>query len=351
MGDLSAVNILIVHPCKGFSGGAEEVVVRLSDYLRENGHETAIITRDAPEEWDERDDVVHCGSSWGMRKNVRKLIAWGWPDVVNFHNFPATLTTFPKKVPTVWFCHEPPELFTSLSRKPIEALNRWWVRNAGMKCVVADGANAERFEGIYGISPSIVPYGVDYEFWSSGGPRYILPDVRILHVGTISPYKNQLASLGLLMELTSRGIDARLTWVGEVGDKEYNQKLAGLLNTIFEYPESRITYYGHQSREELRDLFRGHSFLFHPVKGQGGWLAPFEAMCAGLPVIVGDEFTASDRVRDYDLGLVANGDPADLVENETYKRYGENSVGEWVRDNLGWDKFGERMASLFEGAV
>ena len=150
------MKVLIVHPCKGFYGGAEEVVVQLSRYLLDNGHDIQIVTKDAPEELlealgsEKGQPAVYDWNSWKMmRWWTQKLV--GWADVINVHNFPATLATFPSKKPIVYMCNEPAELFTNWWRKPIEAFNRWWVKKSGMKVVVADEMQAFRFYRIYGV--------------------------------------------------------------------------------------------------------------------------------------------------------------------------------------------------------
>jgi glycosyltransferase involved in cell wall biosynthesis len=277
--------------------------------------------------------------------------------MVNVHNFPATLAVLFSKKPIVWYCNEPPELFTTWWRSPLEALNRWWVRKSDMKVVVADPFNAYRFRQTYHMEPKVLSYGVDYKFWSAPIPFEKIEDgkIRILQVGTISPYKNQRRSILLLAELLSEGFNATLTLAGGIGDGIYYWKLAKDYIPFCEKElpgiTSRIHFLGQQSQEQIRRLYHQHTLLVHPVESQGGWLAPFEAMCAGLPVIVESSFPAADLIAQNHLGIVS-GHPTLLaltaIKNGEYQTLNTNRIRSWVKENLTWEKFGEGMVKVFE---
>jgi len=335
------MKVLIIHHDKGIMGGAEEVVTQLSNYLVSHGHGVELVFERTP---------------WQLMRGVRTHIKWA--DIINVHNFPSTLASFPTKNPIVWMCNEPPELFTNFKRKPIEAFNRWWVRKSKMKVIVADEMQAIRFQGIYGIEPRVIPYGIDYKFWSQGRREKteVLPGfpnrrLRLLQVGTITPYKNQIESICVLNELILEGdIDASLTLVGGFTDKKYYEEILDLINYIEsdERLKGRISLLGQQSKEAIRNLYMSHDVLLHPVDRQGGWLVPFEAMCAGIPVITTPSFTASDIIEDNKLGVVTNvlscGVERALKEDFSH-------AGEWVKNNLTWKRFGESMVKVFEEAL
>ena len=335
------MKVLIIHHDKGIMGGAEEVVTQLSNYLVSHGHGVELVFERTP---------------WQLMRGVRTHIKWA--DIINVHNFPSTLASFPTRKPIVWMCNEPPELFTNLKRKPIEAFNRWWVRKSKMKVIVADEMQAIRFQGIYGAEPRVIPYGIDYKFWSQGRREKteVLPGfpnrrLRLLQVGTITPYKNQIESICVLNELILEGdIDASLTLVGGFTDKKYYKEILDLINYIEsdERFKGRISLLGQQSKEAIRNLYMSHDVLLHPVDRQGGWLVPFEAMCAGIPVITTPSFTASDIIEDNKLGVVTNvlscGVERALKEDFSH-------AGEWVKNNLTWKRFGESMVKVFEEAL
>jgi glycosyltransferase involved in cell wall biosynthesis len=89
--------------------------------------------------------------------------------------------------------------------------------------------------------------------------------------------------------------------------------------------------------------------LMHPVKEQGGWLTPFEAMSAGVPVIVSNELTCSKLINNNQLGLVARDYAKALwLVYTTKNRLDGNRNSLWVRDNLSWDKFGSEMVKYYQ---
>jgi len=339
------VKVLLVHPCKGFYGGAEEVIVQLIKYLDRNNHYSELLTTFLPDGM--RDAIVsNLGlqyldypvmerSWWGMWKEVQNQARWA--DIICCFNFPATLATFPIRRPIVWYCNEPPELFSNWRRKPIEAFNRWWVRKGHIKVVVATPLDAERFENLYGVKPSRVPYGIDYEFWSQGS-RKKGRGLKLLQVGTITPYKNQEWSTQVLEVLLDRGRDATLTLAGKIEDEDYIEYLK------FRGLEDKVFLLGQVSREKVRELYYNHDILLHPVQGQGGWLTPYEAWCTDIPVITVPEFQESFM---FDYVATSVAEAADMIE-EIIREGSQQARGSWIKDELTWGKFGEGMIKIFK---
>lgn len=351
------MKVLIVHCGKGIYGGAEEVIIRLGRFLFKLNCEVAFVTRNIPYEVF-RDlegyslDVVVCSSYYQMRREVQRRL--GWADVINVHNFPATLAPFPSKKPIVWMCNEPAEMFTSWWREPIEAFNRRWIKKSGMKVVVADHFNARRFLDIYGVEAKVIPYGVDYGFWSNlTRERCYDSCFRMLQVGTVTPYKNQEESIRAVASLRKSIPNIELVLAGPIdADKEYYAKMEELATEL----EIRdlMSYTGNINREQLREWYYKADILLHPVKGQGGWLVPFEAMCAGLPVVTVCSFSASDMILGNGLGRVTVNlaeAVGDMVENRGAYLVMAQKGKRWVRENLTWEKFGASMVKVFEEAI
>ena len=292
------MKVLIVHHDKDIYGGAEEVIRQLRMYLIDKWHSVEIVYESNP--------VV----MWAKTQQLMN-----WADVVNVHNFPATLAAYPTKKPIVWMCNEPPELFTNLLRYPVEAFNRRWVKKSRMKVVVADRANAYRFSNLYGVHPTIIPYGVNYDFWSQGERKE--DGFMLLQVGH--------------SELFDKGRQI----LAEVQKQMPNTRLVQLKGAL---------------HGQVRDMYNTASVLIHPIQSQGGWLVPFEAMCAGLPVVVSSEFTGAGIIRDNGLGVVTK-DIASSVLNGSHTIINMDRVKEWVRTNLSWQRFGEAMVEVFKEAI
>lgn len=349
------MNILIVHPCKGFYGGAEDVVVKLTKYLRSVEIDTETVVKNPPKALEQQGAGVRRKSQDWTTFFSDVQHASKWNDVTLCFNFPATLATLGTKKPIVWYCNEPPELFTNWKRKPLEAFHRWYVRHAVAKCIVADEYNAKRFESIYKIKPEIVPYGIDYDFWSKGDvvPRDGGP-WRLLQVGTISPYKNQKASIEALKYLRSKGVEATLTLVGSITDLDYYRSLLTDWQGHVGF-NGRVKFLGQKTQEEVRELYHQHDVLLHPVKEQGGWLVPFEAICTHLPVIVTTNFPAADNLRQAGapVALEEEFGPSLLNMLGHYNNYINRflTTKQYVRDNLTWDSFGSSIVNILEEVI
>lgn len=344
------MNILIVHCGKGIYGGAELVIVELSKYLTKNGNAVVVVAKDIPHgmDWElinEDVAVQQVSSYFELRDSTQKLL--GWADVINVHNFPATLTTFPTRMrnkSVVYMCNEPAELFTNWKRKPIEAFNRWWVKSSGMGVVVADQMNAERFKRIYKVEPKIVPYGVDYEFWSQGERIYRRDGTVLLQVGTISPYKNQLESIKTIeMLMGEMPYPITLHLIGSISDKGY-------YDLVMNYASSyglQVEHHNHLSPEDIRGWYNYADVLLHPIRGQGGWLVPFEAMCTGLPVITTPSFSASGLIKKNRLGVVST-TMDEVISERRYKSLDTDGIKFWIKENLTWEKYGEGMLNAYQ---
>jgi glycosyltransferase involved in cell wall biosynthesis len=221
------------------------------------------------------------------------------------------------------------------------------------KVCVADEFNARRFERIYGFKPEIINYGVDYEFFSKGNRKRALEEFGlfdtfiILQVGMITPLKNQMESIKVVERLRDKIPNVKLVLAGW-GKGNYMLMLKEYIRK--KDLEQNVIFTGHLDRERLRNLYHACDVLLHPIKPQGGWLAPFEALCARKPIVVSTRMTASDIVSREKIGIVTNdfaGAIWDIYNNpDKYQEMTERGQ-RWVKENLSWDKFCKEMINLF----
>lgn len=132
------MKVLSVHSGVPIYGGAEMVITRLIHYLNEKGISNTYLTtylNDGMKRALGDTDIIISENRTEI-KVEEVLSLWKGVhahlpnyDVVNAHNFPAHISVFPSRKPTVWRCNEPPEMFTSLLRKPIETLGIFAARN------------------------------------------------------------------------------------------------------------------------------------------------------------------------------------------------------------------------------
>jgi len=367
------MRILLVSPRITFYGGAEIVLVRLGNDLVSRGHQVTLLCSSIDEKVKADMKGVECidlklkhaqhyyYEILSLRRSLRALATRF--DVINVHNFPAEIAAFSSDVPLVWLCNEPPRIrlrpqhYAPLNPKKWakQLLIRWSESGVGRnysQVVVADKFNQERCRQLYAVNPVIIPYGIDAGFFAAGavGNR---PDngFQIVHVGILQPLKRQLDSITALAEFRQLVPAATLVLAGSeepwYGDK-VRQQIAdcGLQDSV------RIT--GHIDRAELRKLYHSSHVLVHPVDSQGGWLSPFEAIAAGLPVITSSRLTAASILQEHSLAMV--NDKLSSALNELYLNYNDYihlgaTRSQWVCEHMSWTNFTTRMLSVLESAV
>ena len=342
------MKILIVNPSFWIYGGAERVIVKLANYLTDHNHQCTILTtKMLPEIRKDLNEtrLIFCNDLNEMASWLNKIHQDF--DVINYHNDPVQLLHFGKKTKAVWMCNEPPQV--CLDGGELQKAQKDAVKFIG-KIVVADKFNQTRFKKIYGMDSEIINYGVDYAFWQKGNgakfrKKYDLEDAFVItQVGFIHPMKNQAETLKVFKEVKKTIPSAKLVLAGY----ETPHKMQ-LEDYIFENNlQADITFTGFVSQEEIRDIYDGSDVAFFPIKTQGGWLSIFDAISTGMHVVISEEATCSSIVKEHDLGKVGG----DYVKNIIKCQEIGPQMGlqkDWVKENLSWDKFCEKMLEVFNG--
>lgn len=278
------------------------------------------------------------GEFFRIQHKHQVILSYGFP----FHCLPTTK-------PHVWYCLEPQVYLmrekggvkkaVSKAAMPIE---RWRV-NSLDGCIVADKANANRFWELYGIHPIIVPYGIDYGFWSQTPPPIDDTVFTVAHIGEIQRFKNQMKSIEAFAEFHEDVSNSRLWIIGAVRDTSYFESMKSRADEL----GVKFTYIYEMPRERLRDQYYPYiDCVLHPIKLQGGFLTPLEAAAANRPVIVSQECSCSDIIYNHYLGLVSS---------ESYSFWlkyiydnGYVPRREWIQGNLTWEKYYDGVMSILE---
>jgi len=369
------MRILIVNPRFFVYGGAELLIVELCRYLARQNVEHALLTTAIIPEVAQaipKTRIILIPCRWDSFKFYFNL--WlavrqhaSEYDLINIHNFPAEFSAFMSRRPVVWMCNEPELYLRKINTKsrrgkllgaPVFLFERWIVRNFILKTIVSDSFNAQRFKSLYGIAPYVINYGIDYNFFSvpdEGGVHRLKSQLGkrfiFLHVGMMNPFKNQLRSLQALCEVKKLIPDCLLVLAG-CWEDAYKSLLDNFI--IENRLAKNVIFTGHIDRQELKNYYYSCNVLLHPIGSQGGWLAPFEALCAALPIVVAPDMTASEIIAGKQLGTVTN--DYEGVINRIYEqpssyhamaRYGK----QWVRENLSWNKFCQGMLDVFNAAL
>jgi glycosyltransferase involved in cell wall biosynthesis len=388
------MRVLIVHPEIIVYGGAELLIVKLANYMTKKGIENAILTTSITPEVEKdlegteiiiqriKSNIIDkilaipiteiLSIHKGIKNNLKDF------DVINVHNYPTELSIFLCNKPVIWMCNEPilyltlEELKSSLHKtisrilldtrskftlRTLLEFEKFVVRNYVRYVCVSDEFNAERFKKIFGFKPEVINYGIDYEFFAKGDENKILNELDLsdsfilLQVGWIQPFKNQMESIRTIEKLKEKIPNIKLILAG-FEERGYKMMLEKYIKE--KGLEQNVIFTGHLGRERVRDLYHACDVLLHPIKSQGGWLAPFEALCAKKPIVVSTEMTASDIIKRERIGIVTDNFAEaiwDIYNNpDKYNEIAERGQA-WMRENLSWDKFCERMVDVFYKAL
>ncbi|RLG16055.1 hypothetical protein DRN69_01820 [Candidatus Pacearchaeota archaeon] len=375
--------VLIVHTQMKFLGGAELLIIELANWLTKKGIKNDILalskSKDIenslintniiipkhnidlqPPGFKSTKEILNFVKIY--RKKLQKIMKDY--DVINFHNFPVTWTLFPKRKPCVWMLNEPPNLWSrpkaglglKILNKLRNYLDREIVRNSIDVICVADELNKERAKIRYKKNSRIIYYGINYDFFSKGNAKRAIEkwDLRgkfiVVQSGMLTEVKNQLESIKAIQKIKDKIPNILLVLAGKA-DEGYKKKIEEYIknNKLEKY----VLLTGNLNREDLRDLNKACDVGLFPVGAQGGWLAPFELLCSGNPVIVSEDLGAASIIKEFNLGIVTKDYPSALLEIhenlDKYKKEGARRK-KTIKKNLGWDVFADKMIKAYKDA-
>lgn len=376
--------VLIVHNQMKYYGGAELLIVNLANWLTKKGIDNDILALSTsqkvnselinteiimpkhnvdlqPPGYKNTKDILN--SIMAFRKKLSEIKEDY--DVINFHDFPVTWSLWPKKKPSVWFMNQPPALwskadagfFYKLLHRVRVVFDRIIIRGTMDSIGVLDELNKKRAKDRYGMNAKIVYCGIDYDFFSKGNEEEAIKiwglknKFVIVHSGILCDIKNQLDSIKVIEKVKDKIPNVLLVLTGRE-EKKYREKLD-------EYVKERklekyVLFAGYlETREELRDLYKAANVGLFPIKAQGGWLAPYELLCSGNPIIVSSDMSSSSVTSTNKLGIVTKDYASailEIYENlDKFKKDAERGAL-FIRDNLSWKQFTERMVRMFKRA-
>lgn len=324
--------------------GGKEVVDRLKDHFTRKGIEW---------EYLEFKGNIHHPANFTTRffafyKASKRC------DVAVCFSFPSYFFAALLGIPCVYYCFEPFFYITRerlRSRAILELEKRLIHRTLP---VVNDTSNALRFKEVYGINPITVPYGIDTEFWGAKRLEWMPFDDYpvIFHVGEVQSFKNQEATLYVVKELQRDGTDVHLHFYGKIHDW-YKKELD---ETIADLKIKNVIFCGDVDREDLRRQYTMCNVLIHPIKLQGGVLTPYEAICAGVPVVTSSEFSEWGNIAIYGLGYVnlenvilGYVDVISKLLRREVPNLSNKRAYDWVKENKSWEKFCEQIEWICKG--
>ncbi|MBU2104726.1 MAG: glycosyltransferase [Nanoarchaeota archaeon] len=375
--------ILIVHTQMRFLGGAELLIVELANWLTKRGIKNDILALSKSKEVENKlinTNIIIPNHNIDLRppgfKNSKDILSFvkiyrkelkrliKSYDVINFHNFPVTWTLFPRRKPNVWMLNEPPSLWSRPNAgfilKSMNNIRNWFdkfiVRNFINVICVADEFNKKRTQERYGRDSKIVYYGVNYDFFSKGNSKKardkwsLKGKFVVVQSGMITKTKNQLESIKTISKVKNDIPNIFLVLAG-TWEEDYKREIDEFIKN--QKLEKYVLFAGNLDREDLRDLYKASDVGIYPIGKQGGWLAPFEHLCGGNPIIVSKELGAASVIKKFELGIITKDYSNALLEIykniNKYKRENERRR-KIIEKNLGWDVFTDKMIQAYKDA-
>jgi glycosyltransferase involved in cell wall biosynthesis len=155
------------------------------------------------------------------------------------------------------------------------------------RIIVADSStiSGSRFLAPFAAKCSVVPYGIDVEYWSTCTPQEkIASDTlrqkyprMILAIGRLVPYKGFAVLLRAM-----KGVDGHAVLIGEGSLRKRLEKLAEEIGV-----SNRVTFAGRLSDSEIKAHVHAARVLAFPsiTKAEAFGIVQLEAMAAGIPVV------------------------------------------------------------------
>jgi glycosyltransferase involved in cell wall biosynthesis len=167
-----------------------------------------------------------------------------------------------------------------------ERLKVKWALTRASRVTVASGPMASLARG-HGVTPEIVPLGVDGAFFSE--PSSAAGPPRLLHVASLNRVKDQPMLLRAFRRVVNERPDARLDVVGE-------DTLAGLVQAecaaLALAPH--VKFHGFLASDAVIELFRMARLCVVSSRHEAGPLVALEAAACGVPTVG----TAVGHIRD-----------------------------------------------------
>ena len=393
------MKILIVHRYLEIYGGAENVINRFCRILLdEEGIDYKVVALNLPATDDEtrkiygnlKVEIPHgqkfpsvyrsagflkalgiFGEIAALRRLIKKNIAFY--DVINVHNFPATWAIAglaknrKNNKPVVWMCNETPDFYSNPSPSLFIRILRFFgifidrliVNSSIDRIVAADRINASKVKKVYGRDCEIIPYGIDTDIFSPSVKQHRDAvrkkwniddkDFVLLQTGVLSPQKNQIESVMALMRLKEMKVKSRLILAGKYDTPYYYRTLEPFISDNNLAGDVILT--GHITKTELALLYGAVDLCLFPVKEQGGWLSPFEALGCAAPVVISPTMGAADLLNETHFCTITEDIPSAAVE--IYNNYAEylgrsTSASEWIKNNLTWQRYTKNFIRVFE---
>jgi len=385
------MNIAIIIRRLNIKGGAQKQALELANFLRKFNHNVIFYTFDHDEEQCFEDlkkfKVVSLRAAEKSRNpiyflrennnsyNLSKKISSD-TDILNPHGEGSYKVAyfykkFVKNVRSVWMMNDMPTKIASYERMRLVSPNHKmsfikrllntlqdyidinkFIR-AQDKIVVLDSRDRDWVERYFNMKAEVVRSGlniVDYDFVS----HQIHSPIRLVTTGIFLRHRRFEDTIRAMSELKKRGVEVTLTIIGAISaDPIYAREIKNLVGERM--LTDRVYFKDAVTGDEMKKIYAESDIFVFACHMQSWGLAVFEAMAAGLPVIVSKSAGASEILEDKVTALLIQPlDPNDIAEKIEFlasdlKLYQDLRTNgrKFVEENVSWHRYGTTMLNYF----
>jgi glycosyltransferase involved in cell wall biosynthesis len=374
-------SIAIVHGDLSSFGGAERIIYLMAQFYVSKGYQVDIITYSVSKHILFQFRQIGCKiitldvpiiNINDTKQLSLKFLGWRLRslvlnyDVINVHNFPATLWLgfagkfgVLKLPPIIWSCHEPPRYLYDNYKKGHDLKRDFLVKqdNSSVKLFSSIICNshftAKAVKTYYGISAKVKHFGVLLE------KNIVLNLKKEICFGTVSrleKIKNIDFIIKALAIFKKENPSIKFSYeiVGVGAEKEYLQKLVYTLGLV-----SEISFLGFVSHDQLKDCYNRWQFVvFCPFDEPLG-LIPLEAASYFIPTVGSKEGGVLETIIHDKTGLLV--DPKnskDLIKTFSrllgdidYCKYLGKNAHEFVKENFDFNLTAKFFEAEFINAI
>jgi glycosyltransferase involved in cell wall biosynthesis len=170
-------------------------------------------------------------------------------------------------------------------------------------------------------------------------------------VGRVCPPKNQFESVRVVEKLRKNIPNIKLLLAGATV-APYEKMLRKYISA--KGLEKNVIFTDYLPHEIIRNLYHACDVVLSPTKEQGGWLAPFEAICASKTVVVSPNLSSASIIKKEKIGIVTHDFAKaiwDIYKNPNPYRDMTLRGKRWIAENLTWNRFCEKMIAAFQNAL
>ncbi len=179
-------------------------------------------------------------------------------------------------------------------------------RNCLFQAISRSTATDLNERGVPGEAVSVIPPGIDHEYYCPDQETQRANVPTILYVGRLKRYKGIDVLIKALAKLRDRQVDAQLVIAGRGNDR---YRLEGLTKSLD--LQDRVDFVGYIDEVEKLHRLRSAWVLAYPSPKEGWGITVVEASACGTPVIASDSPGLRESVRAGESGLLV---PHGIVE-------------------------------------